>query len=59
MNKCKDCIYRQKFTDPFTRKTRYKCGIWQTRVDSFGDLWLIIDGGCDKFVAEEKTFISE
>lgn len=49
MNKCKECMYGERFRDMFTGKIRYRCGINQMKYDSFGDGYLIIDGECDKY----------
>lgn len=49
MGKCKDCKYGKRFKDNFTGKVRYSCSINQYTTDAFGDKWLIIDEGCEKF----------
>ena len=49
-------MYGIKFLDNFKSpvRERYKCGINQVEKEKSGDMWLIIDKGCEKFRSNEE-----
>lgn len=59
MNKCKDCLYGDKFKDIITGKIRFRCGIGQEIVLEFGDRELIVDGSCEKYKSSESEATDE